>query len=288
MLNACTVITSDYLYKALALFDSMRTFRAIRMHVLIAEERRYLPSLSGFCFPRDGKLEFFTLDDIYTPKALAHLKGDKDRIRWTSKSIFMAYLLESKDRAPLIYLDSDIYFCSDFKFLFDELEDCAILLTPHWRPLDPGVNPDQFFCNFRDGLYNAGFIGATCQGLDALRWWHRACTYRCDFDFERGFYVDQRYLDAFPVYFQGVRVLRHLGCNIAQWNADYLERTQVDGEVRIHGTWPIVFIHFSGSTIDHIKNGNDPMLKPYFEGYTAAIQKARRYARACEPAFWPC
>ncbi|BBO66734.1 hypothetical protein DSCA_06640 [Desulfosarcina alkanivorans] len=276
MLNVCTVSTPDYVDHTLALLYSMAAFRPVRLHCLVSERRRDLEDIGRSLPVENGELVFYALDDIYRETDFEKLPGDRDRLRWTSKSRLMAHLLQSGDIRSLLYLDNDMCFFDDFQFLFDELESHSLLLTPHWRPLDPEVNETQFFCNFRDGLYNAGFLGASVEGLDALNWWHRACLHRCEFDYGNGFFVDQRYLDAFPVYFEGVKILKHLGCNVAQWNADFLWREDKDGRIWINGEWPLVFIHFAGVTIDNIENGTDAALKPQLAAHRFWIEKAVR------------
>jgi hypothetical protein len=276
MLNVCTVSTPDYLHQALALLYSMAAFRPVRLHCLISERRQDMEGIGGSILIENGELVFYALDDVYQEADFEKLPSNRDRLRWTSKGRFMAHLLQSGSVRSLLFLDNDMCFFGDFKFLFDELESHALLLTPHWRPLDPGVNETQFLCNFRDGLYNAGFLGASDKSLDALNWWHRACLHRCEFDYSNGYFVDQRYLDAFPVYFDGVKILKHFGCNVAQWNADFLRREEKDGRVWINGEWPLVFIHFAGVTIDNIENGSDRVLKPQLAAYRSWIGKANQ------------
>jgi len=280
MFNVCTIITPDYLHKALALLYSMTPFRAIRMHCLVSEEWRNLEDFEESMSVGDSQIIFYALDDIYDQQKLQELPRNNDRLRWASKSRFLIYLFETENISSLIYLDNDVCFFNDFRFLFDELQNHTLLLTPHWRPLDPQANEMQFSCNFRDGLYNAGFLGASEQSLEALNWWHQACLYKCEFDFQNGFYVDQRYLDAFPVYFKGVKIMNHLGCNVAQWNADFLERKDIDGEILINSKWPIVFVHFSPVTIENIENGNDGKLKPYLHKHISYIDRAKKEIQA--------
>ena len=274
MLNICTVSTADYIHKTLALLYSMAAFRPVRLHCLVSERKKQVGKIDEPLFIENGELVFYGLDDIYREDEFPELPLDKDRLRWTSKSRFMVHLLESADLRSLLFLDNDMCFFGDFKFLFDELESHRLLLTPHWRPIDPAINETQFLCNFRDGLYNAGFLGASENSLEALKWWHRACRYRCEFDYSNGFFVDQRYLDAFPVYFEGVKIIKHYGCNVAQWNADFLRREQIDGNVWINENWPLVFIHFSGVTIENIEKGNDKVLRPQLSAYRAWVAKA--------------
>ena len=85
----------------------------------------------------------------------------------STTSMMAAGLLESEGIRSLLYLDNDLCFFGDFEFLFQELQEHSLLLTPHWRPIDPDANAEQFFYNFRDGLYNAGFVGANNKGLVA-------------------------------------------------------------------------------------------------------------------------
>jgi hypothetical protein len=274
MFNVCTVITKDYLHKALALLFSMTPFHPVRMHCLLAEKNHAVEELRRPISVEGGELICYGLDDIYDERAQARLSQDKDRMQWTSKARFMGHLLESEGIRSLLYLDNDLCFFGDFEFLFQELKEHSLLLTPHWRPLDPDTNEEQFFCNFRDGIYNAGFLGAASKGLDALNWWHKACLHRCEFDYPKGYYVDQRYLDAFPVYFEDVKIIKHLGCNIAQWNADYLRREASGANILINGRWPLIFIHFSDVTIHNIEHGNDTVLKPQLFGYRELLRKA--------------
>ena len=86
--------------------------------------------------------------------------------------------------------------------------------------------------------------------------------------------MDQRYLDAFPVYFDGVKIIKHLGCNIAQWNTDYLKREAMGANILINGRWPLIFIHFSAVTIDNIEHGNDTVLMPHLSAYRELLLKA--------------
>ena len=85
-------------------------------------------------------------------------------------------------------------------------------------------------------------------------------------------FVDQKYLDILPSRFQGVRQLWHKGCNVANWNMVDCRRVQVDDQILINGVEPIVFIHFTKSTIRGILNGDDALLLPYLNSYEDKLQ----------------
>jgi hypothetical protein len=77
-----------------------------------------------------------------------------------------------------------------------------------------------------------------------------------------------------PIFFDGVYSLKHRGCNVANWNRLECRREkQVDGTVQINDQYPIVFIHFTKSTITGILTGEDASLMPYFKKFNACVQQ---------------
>ncbi len=180
-----------------------------------------------------------------------------DAFRWSMKPVLMKYLLEQKNVHKVIYLDCDIYFFGDYDFLFDELSRNNVLLSPHWRSSDPHKDPANFAMLYTEGLYNGGFAGANDAAIPALDWWAMACDYICVVDRARGMFVDQVHLNLLPVYFENIGILKHRGCNVANWNMIECERTLSGNnpEVLITGKYPIVFIHFAGSMIRGIFRG---------------------------------
>jgi hypothetical protein len=172
----------------------------------------------------------------------------------------------------VIHLDNDLFFFSDPRFLFEEMDQGHVLLTPHWRTLDPEEDVYEFRNNFTDGIYNAGFVGATQTASAALHWWAKVCRHRIDKGLDKGYFLDQRYLDLLPTYFPPARILPHQGCNVAFWNLRNLKHVEVDGEVLINGKWPIVFIHFTHSLIKTIMEaGREHTLASHLHAYTDAL-----------------
>ena len=110
------------------------------------------------------------------------------------------------------------------------------------------------------------------SGVCALDWWARNCLAICEKDPCKGQFVDQSHLNLLPVFFEGVYILSHRGCNVANWNQLECRREkQVDGSVIINHTYPIVFIHFTKSTVRGILHGEDDKLLPYLEKFNACI-----------------
>ena len=148
----------------------------------------------------------------------------------------------------------------------------SVLLTPHWNNINPLEFEDGLFSIMRNGMFNAGFIGAAKNGIPAMKWWAGMCHYKMDRQVELGIYDDQKYLDLLPVEFPGSGILRHQGCNLASWNIDTCKREIINGKLMINKIYEPVFIHFAKDTITNILNRNDELLKPYLDEYIQALQ----------------
>jgi len=197
-----------------------------------------------------------------------------DRVRWSLKPILMEHLLQTYDK--VVYVDNDIYFFNSPSFIWDELDESDVLLTPHHYPRNPEENQNWLEANFKVGLYNAGFVAANKNGVDVLKWWAGCCLYRCEKSWFRGLFDDQKYLDLMPIVHPNTKVLEHQGCNVAGWNVEVCRRTVDEtGSVAINSRWPIVFVHFNGFSIRAILNGDDPLLKPHLDEYVDLLQRHR-------------
>lgn len=263
----CTIITSDHIFYAKSLSESIKQFdKQIELQVLVVD------SLSV-----SGEAGFHTLDEISNVEFFPEIekkyskKHMKDKYRWSLKPVFINHLLD-KGFEKVIFIDPDVYFFNDFTFLFDELNEVNVLLTPHWRCLDPNVDRKDFTRNYTNGLFNGGFVGFNKKSIDALTWWAKMCSYACEIDLRRGFYVDQGYLALMPVIEERTKIIHHRGCNVASWNNIENKRIEIDGEVFINGKYPIIFIHFSNKIFERAAKGVDTTLKKYIIDYCKSLE----------------
>lgn len=237
------------------------------------------------CLLTDGtgnsdNIIFHSLSGLTGPAAEAiRTKYSGNRLRWACKPLLISHLLQ-QGYDGVIYVDNDICFYSSPDFLFEELANKAMLLTPHYYPANPGHEPYWLEANFRVGLYNAGFIGASRAALPALDWWAGCCLYNLKKSYRRGLFDDQKYLDLLPVLFDA-GIVKHKGCNVAGWNRIMSPRS-VDGEGRIwlDAKWPLVFLHYNYYTIRQILNGSEPELKSSWMDYVTKL-------RAIKPDYDP-
>jgi hypothetical protein len=99
------------------------------------------------------------------------------------------------------------------------------------------------------GNYNVGWVGVrkSQDGLTCLNWWAEKCLEWCSDKPEPGRYADQGYLDQFPGRFNGVKVLKSQGFNLAPWNSQGTKITSVDNSLVISTSRErLVFFHFHG------------------------------------------
>ncbi|MEM0996698.1 MAG: hypothetical protein AAGN35_06450 [Bacteroidota bacterium] len=267
----CTITTVSHLPQVRALHHSLSPWlEDIDYVALVVDGRGQGEGITW--------LELDAVQQPVTGKAICqkyHRPEQQDALRWSLKPVLLHHLLQS-EYERVIFLDNDLFFFADPRFLFAHLDAAHLVLTPHWRILNPNEDVHEFRNHFTDGLYNAGFVGANRKAEAALLWWAKACLHHCAKDPARGYFVDQRYLDILPVYFPPVHLVSHRGCNVAYWNRRALPRVLVDGEVRIDGKWPIVFIHFTASLLTEImETGREMALQPYLDRYLKALEQFR-------------
>lgn len=110
-------------------------------------------------------------------------------------------------------LDADTYFFSNPAGIFEELQGYSIGITEH-RFATLAQRRSRF------GRFNVGWVTfrRDANGLACARWWRERCIEWCYDRVEHGRFADQRYLDEWPVLFDGVRIIRHKGVNLGPWN----------------------------------------------------------------------
>ena len=163
------------------------------------------------------------------------------------KPFFLTWLLDrGYDRG--LYLDPDIWVMAEMTEVLRALEDHTIALTPHLlTPLpEDGKKPDNMTI-LRAGAYNLGFLGLAATGeiRRFLDWWGEVLREECIMDPERGYHVDQKWMDLALGFLPRVYVCRSPAYNVAYWNLHERELAIAGQQFYVNGQ-PLVFFHFSG------------------------------------------
>jgi lipopolysaccharide biosynthesis glycosyltransferase len=273
----CTIITNDYLHYALALRESLLSFnKQVKFYILVTDKDQELKEAVEKIY--EGTVVLFSddlcSDGIGQKIYYKYFNNHKDEFRWSMKPVLLKHLITELNFIKVFYLDCDLFFFNSYDFLFEKLDVSDVILTPHWRSMDPHRDFINFQILYDSGLYNGGFVAVNHNAVESMDWWAMACEYVCVKLPEKGYYVDQTHLNLFPVMFDKVEILKHRGCNVANWNQVECKRVlKNNGEVLINDQYPVVFIHFTESTVSGILKGEDALLRPYLEKYAAVLKK---------------
>lgn len=242
---AYTIVNNPYLHFALALSEN---FRGLHEDY---EFRIYL-------LDKHINAEFKLTDGVKIIEVDSKLIPDLNQrafyydITELSTSIKPNIMLDllNKDYEVVTYIDPDIKFYQRMIEVEDALGEHNFVITPHaMTPVYDGKRPDDL--NFlRTGAYNLGFI-AVKTSEEAKRfalWWMERLKFNGFSAYSAGTFTDQKWIDLLPSYFDGVKILKHPGYNIAYWN---LHERNMHGELsspEVNDS-VVVFYHFSGIKI---------------------------------------
>lgn len=145
------------------------------------------------------------------------------------------------------YIDPDIFFYQSPSLLNNLFYDKDVLITPHiLSPILDDYKPSELEF-LRTGIYNLGFIGLR-RSLNAdifLKWWAERCEKYGINQTSSGLFVDQKWIDIAPCFFEFIQISRHRGLNVGYWNLHERNIYKQDGEYYSSGDQLIMF-HFSG------------------------------------------
>ena len=207
----CTVVARNYLAYARVLTASLQRVdpdAAVSVLVLDDVDDPIDDSQEGFHVVRPADLdieprEFHHMATIYNVLELAT----------ALKPWLLERLLKTDD--VVCYLDPDI----EVFGALDEIEVLArrhsIVLTPHSiTPLPrDGMIPSELTIR-QAGVFNLGFIAVSRGASRFLTWWMERLRRECRIAPEIGLFVDQRWVDFVPSYFEHT-VLFDEGYNVA-------------------------------------------------------------------------
>jgi hypothetical protein len=240
MLHFCTYFDSNYLPRAIALYQSLAqhcpAFHLWMLcfddHAFAVLQRLKLPDVTPIALD-----DFERGDD-----ALLAAKANRSRVEYifTCTPSLPLYILRHHPQVERItYLDSDLFFFADPAPVFEEMADRSILIIPH-RYLPQQKHLEAVF-----GTFNVQLL-CFCRdsnGLAALTWWRERCLEWCGDTPDNGRFADQGYLSDWPDRFEGVAVLQHPGAGLAPWNLMHYTFSRRSAGLFVDES-PLIFFHF--------------------------------------------
>lgn len=239
----CVILSKYRIYQGIALYRSIEyNYKNFKVFILCIDEETY-----QLCKELNLSKAILLRDKDLKDERLIVAKEERrlNEYCWTLKPFFLEYVL---DKYPSIenavYLDADICFFSDPSPIFEDNKSYCIQLSEHDFQ-EPNASVEKV-C----GKYNSGFIVfKNCKtSLDALIWWQDKCIEWCKDGVDEGRFGDQKYIELFPILYDGVYPIITPGVNIAPWNESKYQYCNRNGKVYIDNN-KLVCYHFCGFRI---------------------------------------
>lgn len=247
MINFCTLFDSYYLDKGLALYHSLeRVTDDFTLFIFCFDDK-------SFDILNDMRLKHGVILHHSCIETEVLLRKKKERSKaeycWTCTPVIIGYVLDYYDVGSCTYIDSDLYFFSDPQILFDEIEKekpDTVIVEHRFKSDAYGKKLEQ-----RNGRYCVQF-NYFCQTENSrriLKWWQEQCLDWCYDIPDPDRMGDQKYLNDFPIKFNKVHELQHLGGGVAPWNLEQYKICSKDGKDIILSDikkekFQLVFYHF--------------------------------------------
>ncbi|MDQ4421424.1 hypothetical protein OOT33_13430 [Sphingobium sp. DEHP117] len=248
--HAFTSFSFSYLNRARVLAASIK-----RIHpdwVTWAVISDHAPPSFRFELEQEAFDRVLYLEDLFGDQSASWIFGHDVIEACTGvKGRALTYILEQGDCEKVFFFDPDTALFNPMDDVLDTLDTYSIVLTPHQidpePPEDVRAIIDNEICSLHYGSFNLGFVGVsnTDEGRRFAKWWDARLTDWCHDRLDIGLFVDQKWCNLVPCYFDSVKILRDPGLNVASWNLSQRTVTfDEKGMARVNGS-PLKFFHFT-------------------------------------------
>lgn len=239
MRNFCTYFNAAYIWKGLAMYESLsKVSDDFCLYIMALDEKTFqhlkklnLPNMVVECWCNYETEQFLSLKEERTFAEYC----------WTCGPTIIQHFMKSNNLPDITYLDSDLMFYNSFNCVYDEIGSHSIAITRHYS-----VNEEQ------TGKYCVQFVYFKNdeEGNAALQWWKERCIEWCFTRIEKDRYADQKYLDFFPQRYKNVCIISNRGAGIAPWNMNHYSICNKSIIKYNDIEYPLVFFHFHGVKMD--------------------------------------
>jgi glycosyltransferase involved in cell wall biosynthesis len=241
-MRICTIIATNYLAHARVLARSVASHNpGARLAVLVVDADRDIDA-------SHEPFDLVAVDDLELDRSEFHQMAaiyDVTEFSTAVKPWLLRALLR-RGAEVACYLDPDIQVFAPLEHVEPLARNNGIVLIPHTTSPMPrdGMAPGEREILLA-GVFNLGFIAVSQSADGFLGWWCERLRRDCRVDVASGLFVDQRWIDFVPGYFEH-SILTDPGYNVAYWNL-YAREVRPGGPTGylVNGC-PLRFFHFSG------------------------------------------
>jgi hypothetical protein len=228
---ACTIAAKARLPSARVVAASFAEHHpGVPFFVLLADE------LDGCFDPAAEAFELIGLDALDLPDLRTRcFRYEREQLSYALTPTLLRHVL-ARGFERALFLKQESLVCGPLDAAMAQLDDDAILLTPHL--LEP-LGAARELNILQSGVYNLGFLGVAdrAPAQRFLAWWEQRLATDCRHAIEEGLHWEQRWADLVPSLFEDVGVLRDERVNVGHWNLP--ERSVADCRlVRFSGYEP--------------------------------------------------
>lgn len=251
MINFCTLFDSNYLDKVLALYHSLMTVKT--------DFKLYAQCMDDISADILNKMNLdrmvISYPEEFEDEILKKLKKERSKAEycWTCTAASIEYFMKKYNLIECTYIDADLYFFENPECLFKEIHDVQADISIIEHRFSIETEETQ-----RSGRYCVEFnyFNNSENAMKALKWWKESCFEWCYHKYEPAKdgkperYGDQKYLEQFPVLFENVHILKHLGAGVAPWNLSQYKLADNSGNkillrhLKKRQDTALVFYHF--------------------------------------------
>jgi glycosyltransferase involved in cell wall biosynthesis len=237
-----SIVARNYLAYARVLAGSLqRAHPGLRLSVLVLDDRE--PTIRA----ADEPFDVVSPADVGLTEAELHRMAtiyDVMELATAMKPWVFQYHFD-RGSEVVVYLDPDIEVFAPLDDIVGLAARHSIVLTPHTTKPIPrdGKLPGEREI-LLSGVYNLGFLACAAAAQPFIDWWSERLRRDCVNAVSDGFFVDQRWIDFVPGYFEHY-LLADPSCNVAYWNIFQRELSLSNGQYQVDGR-PLTFFHYSG------------------------------------------
>ncbi|MCF7687231.1 MAG: hypothetical protein K9N01_02910, partial [Cephaloticoccus sp.] len=248
MRHYCTPLDSEYLPRGLALHQSLLRHAGEFVLTILALDEAAALDLRAKNLPQVQVLDLSELLDAHPQLAAARTDREAPEFFATCKPWLLWHLLSSIPAGQwLTLLDADQFFYSTPEPIFKSLAAASIAIVPHqYAPVLEHLTAY--------GRYDSGWVSLRhdAAGKRCAADWAERCARWCFRILETTRYLDQKYLDVWPVHYKEATVISPAGTLAGPWRLKNQSVSATEHGPKI-GDDAIVCYHFSDLT--HLGSG---------------------------------
>lgn len=284
----CSYFDHRYLPRGLVLMESIWAYNPAARFFVLCFDEECKRLLDQFAHPNITAIPLAELE-VADPELLM-AKANRSLVEYyfTCTPSWPSYLFDRFPEIDLItYLDADLWFFADPEIVHEEIGDASIAIIPH------RFSPErQHLAKY--GLFNVGWVSWRNdeEGRRCLADYRANCIAWCYDRLEENRFADQKYLDAWPAKYPNLRIIQHIGANLAAWNINNHCLSVVD-DILLFGDRRVIFFHYHALrempdgrwnlSLDSLMGQRHPLLidaiyRPYVERLKAkGVEMEERY-----------